>query len=184
MNNMASIISSHNKKVLNGTDADGDKCNCRKFECPLNGNCLVESIIYRADVIAKDRPTKVYFGLSEPDFKGRFRDHKTSITNDTRLNRQKTTLSKYIWGLRDQGVPEKDIQVKWSIHQKSSKYKCGSRRCDLCLSEKLAIATADSSSLLNKRSELLSGCIHRHKYLYTKVTTAKKPDPKVRKKGH
>ena len=183
MNNMASIISSHNKKVLNGSGAEENKCNCIKFECPLNGNCLVESIVYRADITAKDKPPKVYFGLSEPDFKGRFRDHKSSITNDTRSNRQKTTLSKYIWSLRDEGISDSDIKVKWSIHKKSSKYKCGSRRCDLCLSEKHAIATADKSSLLNKRSELLSGCIHRHKFLYTKVSAAPKPDPKVKKKG-
>ena len=182
MNNMASIISSHNKKILNGSSTGIDRCNCRKFECPLNGNCLVESIIYRADVTAKDKPAKVYFGMSEPDFKGRFRDHKSSITNDTRLNRKKTTLSKYIWRLRDEGVPDSDIKVKYSIHKKSSKYKCGTRRCDLCLSDKHAIATAERSYLLNKRSELLTGCIHRHRYLYTKVKPPE-PDPKVRKTG-
>ena len=49
MNNVKSIISSHNKTVISkSTNSDEDKknCNCRKPEtCPMDGNCNVESII-------------------------------------------------------------------------------------------------------------------------------------------
>lgn len=174
MNNMASIISSHNAKILNSDSEinNGAKtCNCRKpDECPLNGVCLTESIVYKASVSANNIPTKVYYGLTENDFKTRWRNHKTSFTNAK--YKKQTELACYIWELNEKhGLSYKngDINVSWSIEQRSSKYKCGTRRCDLCLSEKLIIATADRSSLLNSRAEIVSTCRHRTKFRYDKV---------------
>ena len=48
MNNVDSIISSHNKKLLNPiTNEPG--CNCRiKENCPLNNRCLITNIVYEA----------------------------------------------------------------------------------------------------------------------------------------
>ena len=73
MNNMASIISGHNAKVLNSNtevNNGGKEYNCPKHdECPLNGACLTESIIYKAFVSAKNWPTKYYYGVTEGDFK-------------------------------------------------------------------------------------------------------------------
>ena len=72
MNNMASIISGHNAKILNSNtevNTGGKECNCRKRdECPLNGACLTESMIYKASVSAKNLPTKYYYGVTEGDF--------------------------------------------------------------------------------------------------------------------
>ena len=47
---------------------------------------------------------------------------------------------------------------------KAQKYVCGSRKCDLCICEKLLIARADPNVLLNKRDELVSKCRHRNKF--------------------
>ena len=47
---------------------------------------------------------------------------------------------------------------------KSQKYVCGSRKCDLCICEKLLIATADPNVLFNKRDELDSKCWNRNKF--------------------
>ena len=47
---------------------------------------------------------------------------------------------------------------------KSHKYVCGSRKCDLCICEKLLIARGDPYVLLNKRDELVSKCRHRNIY--------------------
>ena len=81
MNNMAYIISGHNARVLNSnTDVNngGKECDCRKRdECPLIGACLTESIIYKASVSANNFPTKFYYGVTEGDFKTRWRNHKT-----------------------------------------------------------------------------------------------------------
>ena len=172
MNNMASIISGQNAKNFNSNtevNDGGKECNCRKRdECPLNGACLTESIIYKASVSAKNLPTKYYYGVTEGDFKTRWRNHKTSFTNANYKN--VTELSHYIWELRDQhGILHDDINIPWGIGQRSSKYKCGTRRCDLCLSEKTIIAMAERSSLLNRRAEIVSTCRHRTKFRYHMV---------------
>ena len=58
--------------------------------------------------------------------------------------------------------------------QKNNKaaYKCGTRRCDICLTEKTVITAADPSSTLNKRAEVVSTCRHRAKFLYDRVPGA------------
>ena len=47
---------------------------------------------------------------------------------------------------------------------KAHPYICGTRKCDLCLCEKLLIARANSACLLNKRDELISNCRHINKF--------------------
>ena len=74
---------------------------------------------------------------------------------------KKIELSKYVWKLKDKG---EDFIIKWSIAAKAFRYICGSKRCDLRLTEKLLIAKADPRTLLNKRSEILSKCRHRNKF--------------------
>ena len=51
-----------------------------------------------------------------------------------------TELSKYLWQLNDNKV---DFSLKWEIGAFTSPYKCGTCRCDLCLTEKLLIIRAD-----------------------------------------
>ena len=83
------------------------------------------------------------------------------------LNRRAEIVSTCI---RDQhGISHDDINISWGIEQRSSKYKCGTRRCDLCLSEKTIIAMAERSSLLNRRAEIVSTCRHRTKFRYHMV---------------
>ena len=53
--------------------------------------------------------------------------------------------------------------IDWLIAMKAHPYICGTRKCDLCLCEKLMIARANSASLLNKRGELVSKCRHMNK---------------------
>ena len=38
------------------------------------------------------------------------------------------------------------------------------KRCDLCLTEKVMIITANPDRILNKRSELISKCRHENKF--------------------
>ena len=50
MKNIGSIISAHNRNVLNPI-VQSYGCSCRvKNSCPLNGECPTPKIIYRADV--------------------------------------------------------------------------------------------------------------------------------------
>ena len=50
MNNISSILSTHNKNILNPKQTSFG-CNCRnKDNCPLDGEFLTPNIIYRADI--------------------------------------------------------------------------------------------------------------------------------------
>ena len=51
MPNMSRIIKCHNAKLLNKNKHESQTCNCRrKEECPLNGNCMAENVVYSAHV--------------------------------------------------------------------------------------------------------------------------------------
>ena len=75
--------------------------------------------------------------------------------------RNQTELSKYIWELKRE---DKTFRVNWDILRKAPAYSNLSKRCDLCLTEKLMIISADKSILLNKRSEIISKCRHQNKF--------------------
>ena len=160
--NMAAIISRHNKTLLdnkfNPTKAT-PPCNCRnKTSCPLKGKCRESSIIYKA-TLTTDSTTKNYYGCSETEFKTRYYNHKQSFTN--RKKQYATELSKAFWQATDEG---QHPCIKWNIAARTKPYKPGTRRCNLCLEEKLAILKADPSTLLNKRTELYGKCRHKNKF--------------------
>ena len=167
MSNVAAIIKNHNTKILAPAPEQAPRtCNCRRPEnCPLNGHCLTECLVYKATVSAPNKPNRHYYGLTEGPFKTRFTAHSRSFRNSN--FRRKTELSKYIWDLKDQDV---SFEVTWSIAQRASPYKCGTRQCDVCLTEKAVIATADLITTLNKRSEIVSTCRHRAKFRYSRLT--------------
>ena len=100
-----------------------------------------------------------YYGLTENKFKKRCSNHKTSFRNKPQCH---TTLSSYVWKLKDKKIPH---FVNWSIKARGHPFSSGGRSCDLCRTEKLVILTADQSSMLNKRDELLETCRHRRKHL-------------------
>ena len=66
-----------------------------------------------------------------------------------------TELSKYLWTLKEENA---DYNLQWSIKAYASPCKCGTRKCDLRLTEKMIITRSDSKKLLNKRTGLVSKC--------------------------
>ena len=132
----------------------------------MQDNCLVKSIVYQAEVHVKDKddkqlPVKIYYGLTEREFKDRYDEHKSAFKH--RDSDKQTALSNHVWHLKDQGLEPK---VKWSIKTRGFTFSSGSKQCDLCLSEKHSILYAkEPERLLNKRHELLNGCKHKGKYL-------------------
>ena len=161
---MQSIIKSHNTKVLEKQtetpENETDNCNCRNKEaCPLGGNCLSKCMVYKATVTSESRE-KVYYGMCEGDFKARYRNHIKSFNNERYKN--ETSLSTHIWSLKTQALA---YDIKWLIVQQAKPYSCGSHFCNLCLTEKFYILTSKSEDLLNKRSEIISKCRHRRKFL-------------------
>ena len=61
-------------------------------------------------------------------------------------------------------MSHEDFTIQQSVAAKASPYICGSKHCDLRLTETLLIAKADPRTLLNERSEIVSKCRHRKKF--------------------
>ena len=168
MSNTKRIIDNHNKQILKSseltanTGKDNKTCNCRqKNTCPLNGNCLQSSVVYQATVTRQDNNiTETYVGLTENDFKTRYRNHTASFRHAK--HRNSTELSKYIWTLKDNNI---NFFISWHILSSSLPYKSSNKRCNLCLKEKFLIICQPELSSLNKQNELVSSCRHRNKAL-------------------
>ena len=164
--NFKSKIIAHNNKILNKNDKNSTKdklCNCRKDPCPLNNQCLISNIIYKAVVIS-NKTTKHYVGSTGNTFKERYRNHKSSFNN---INKRHTTeLANYIWNLKDNNT---DFKIEWEIlNRTKSKFntKFGCRLCNL---EKIQIDKTDKTKSLNKKSERQNICIHYKKFFFNKI---------------
>ena len=161
MPNVKSIISSHNRKLLdsNINHTTTPPCNCRKKnECPLDGRCRINSIVYDATT-SVGNIIKHYYGCTEKEFKTRYYNHKNSFKDSKR--RHATALSNAFWTAKYQGNPP---NITWNVHCQVTPYQCGMKQCQLCLEEKLTIAKADKNITLNKRSELIGKCRHKAKF--------------------
>ena len=91
---MKQLIMAYNRKMLDTQEKERRMCDCRKEDCPVNGRCLTENVIYKASVeTAND--TKFYVGSTGLTFKNRYTKHKHSFRHEKNSNA--TTLSQYIW---------------------------------------------------------------------------------------
>ena len=167
LDNMNSFINRHNRKILNkhmrqtNTNSTDDmrQCNCRQPDkCPTEGKCLTKSVVYQAKVSTVNNKRAKYIGVAAADLKTRYRNHAKSFTN----KKYSTELSKHVWKLK---AAKKPFSIIWSLLKNVPAYKAGSRRCNLCLEEKLTIMKNKNNSLLNKRSELFTKCRHETRYL-------------------
>ena len=62
---MGSVITSHNRRIIQPI-YDNHGCNCRnRAECPLDNKCLTINIAYKVVVSAPSKPDKKYFGIAE-----------------------------------------------------------------------------------------------------------------------
>ena len=101
MPSFASYIKSHNVKILSNQKAsDAKSCNCRdKITCPLKGNGLIDSIIYRGNITTSNKEDENnYIGLTENQIKGRERYHHHTFQKEEKNS--STQLSNYMWYLK------------------------------------------------------------------------------------
>ena len=159
---MGSIITQHNKQVLNrlsSVDTETPPRNCRnKHDCPLEGKCRTKCVIYKALVRTPNGKTMSYYGCCETDFKACYYNHKQSFKTSSKTHQ--TEFSRLVWQLKNEGHI---TVIKWSIVCKAKPYSSGAVHCQLCLAEKLVILWANTDTALNKRSELVAKCRHRNK---------------------
>ena len=174
MPNIDRIISAHNHKILSqNTDANNNNnnsCNCTTpSQCPMNSNCTVENIVYKATIYPANKPSerKIYIGTALGSWKIRFGNHKKSFSNDRYKN--DTSLSKHYWKLK---TNRRNPIVKWEILSRTKPPKSLNEKCQLCLSECLHILLCKKSDILNQRSELISYCRHKNDYKLPKITTS------------
>ena len=160
---MAQIIKKHNKTISSEKRSTEPKCNCRnKDTCPLNGNCLATNLIYQATIKSPTNQEKIYIGLTEGTWKQRHYNHKLSFNHKKYAHN--TALSKYVWNTKDKH--NQTPEICWSIKKTAPAYSNKSKRCLLCLQEKMAIINfPEEDKLLNKKSELISKCRHQNKFL-------------------
>ena len=132
--NLGSKIIPHNNKILNKiiiNDKSNTKDklrNCRREPCPLNNQCLVSNIIFRATVTS-NKSTKQYMGSTENHLNKRYMNQKYSLKNTNK--RHTTELASYLWNLKDNNT---DYKIKWEVLNgtKSKFYiKFGCRLCKL-----------------------------------------------------
>ena len=76
--------------------------------------------------------------------------------------RNATTLSNYIWTLKDKNI---NYSPKWKIIDRGRAYQPSGKNCGLCDLEKFYIISRPELASLNQRNELATSCRHRKKHL-------------------
>ena len=165
MPNVGAAINSHNKTILNEKrPLERGGCNCQRRyrdNCPQNGECLTENVLYEAAVTSdlRNYGEKLYKGITEGPFKNRLNNHEKSFNNKQYAG--ESSLSKEIWRIKEK---KGTYNIRWRIIKQYPSYNPATKRCILCLNEKLEILDNIGPNLLNQRSELIATCRHRHKY--------------------
>ena len=146
-----------------------DSCNCTQIvredtchpdndDCPIEGRCMSEvSVVYGATNTRLDTDAgTTYAGMTGGPFKVRWNAHNRDFRKEEK--RTSTTLSKYIWSLKDENIP---YHTTWRILDRGPTYNPVTGVCRLCTKEKYQIlVNKESPAELNKRSEIFSHCRH------------------------
>ena len=119
---------------------------------PTRRNATVETktyknIIYKATVTTTSGNARTYTGMTEHEFKTRYKNHKLSFKDQKHSH--DTVLSKHIWDLKDENI---DYKINWRIIKRTSAYKGKPSRCNICLAEKLCILTAENACAFYTRN--------------------------------
>ena len=129
MPNMGKIISGHNKKIL-GAQTVTPPCNCTQYECPLEGQCLTQEVIYQCKVKETiSQNEECYIGLTGNTFKNRYTKWRTAFNHE---GYHKNTLSSHVWSLKRRNI---DFVLSWQIVAKGKRYSPATKSCELCVKE-------------------------------------------------
>ena len=162
MPNVLSHIKSHNANILSTPHEPPTqkKCNCRKNTCcPLQGNCMINSVVYRGHITNPNKNDTNYIGMTQNPFKDREREHRNSMVNPKK--KKSSQLAAHIWNEKDNN--QTPSTVTWSIIDRAPAYRNGDNHCRLCLTEKYHIIF-QPRDIINKRCEIISKCRHENKF--------------------
>ena len=126
----------------------------------MDGKCLEKDILYTAELTSNlaNYGTKFYKGICSTTWKDRFNNHTKSFKSIVYKN--ESELSKEVWKIKNNGG---NFAIKWRKERKSASYQPERKKCNLCATEKVAIATSQSA-ILNKKNEIISRCRHKFKF--------------------
>ena len=151
-----------------GEKSDDITCNCLKKEsCPLQGKCTWSNVVYKAEVVTLNKNEgqgMLYVGLASGLWKLRLANHMASFRNVSK--RDETELSKFIWELQDKAI---NFQIKWSILGQESPYSKESKRCRLCIREKIEIMKIKTDFPMRALNTRDTKCLHRSRHLLGKI---------------
>ena len=119
-----------------------------KNTAPIEEYRLMECMLYK-DKVSPENNFKLYFGTFEGKFRCRFYNH----TKLFRCRGNETKFPKYIWQLMDES---ENYNIRWKFFMYATRYNCGTRCCNLCLTGKYVIVRAYQKHLVNKRTEIIS----------------------------
>ena len=107
-------------------------CNCTRAmgPCPLGGKCLVNSVVYKAEVVENNSTFNTYTGLTSNTFKDRYYGNRHSFKK--RDSNHSTTLSSHIWDLNNKN---ENYEVHWSIFERAKEFNLDTQNVD-CASKK------------------------------------------------
>ena len=145
--NMSEVIKSHIKKSesIQSTTHYNNQCNSRDKETySLLWNCQQKNVVYRAR-LKTSSPVKQYVGAKEGAIKRVYNQH-FSFTN--RNYSSNTSLSSYRYAPKNMNISP---TITWEILKLAPTCKT-SRKCLLCLHEKLAIIAYPSQSTLRNKN--------------------------------
>ena len=127
----------------------------------LEQRCLINNILYQPNIISfgENSETKVYYGICKTTFKLRYANHKKWFGHRNR--KSDTELSNEFWRIKDN---KHSANITWEILGRHQVHNTSSKRCSLCLNEKLKIRLHWNNNMLNKRTEILNKCRPKNKY--------------------
>ena len=115
------------------------------------GKCLADNIMCKA-ILTSNQDTyqhKIYYGITETKFKQRYTNHVKSFAHEK--HQSDTELSNEFWSIKNNSYTP---DIVWEILRKHQRYNPNTKRCYLCLNEKLEIARYKGHNLLDKRSAI------------------------------
>ena len=121
----------------------------------MRGACLTENVLSYARISCDDETYKRKMWNLGNSFKKHYVNHKKMFNAEK--NKNDTKLSTDYWELANKKLHPR---ISWSIKINYKSYNPNSKRCSLCLHEKLEIVADPDEILLNKRSEVISQCRH------------------------
>ena len=159
MPNIKTKINAHNREILRSIQSKNAKtCNCQQKE---NGACLQEILVYYPTISRDDKnyKPKLYKRSCKTSSKNHYSNHKKSF--NVPFYKHETKVSTEYWKLKTKQL---NPRISWNIKGIYKFSSPTSKRCNLCVTEKLEILDDPEKNVLNKRSEIISQCRHKNKY--------------------